>query len=139
MCSPSYFSLLATVVCSLTVGLFEQIFLTKEDISLHNWSWNFYQLKQFQYTTRPICYNKRVKKIYARTFVTFYFSLSSSIQCLPFVGIRSYSTQGSISRRMGQMYLSIVKEYFSVLMNNTPPKSFSVDFICFKYCFWFGI
>ena len=26
-----------------------------------------------------------------------------------------------------------------VLMNNTPPNSFSVDFIHFKYCFLFGI
>ena len=81
----------------------------------------------------------RVKNIYARTFVTFYFSLGSSIQCLLFVGIRSYSTQDSVCRRMEQMYLSIVEEYFSVLMNNTSPKSFSFDFICFKYCFWFGI
>ena len=39
---------------------------------------------------------------------------------------------------MGQMYQSIVKQYFSVevthnlgiaLMNNTPPKNFPVDFI----------
>ena len=42
------------------------------------------------------------------------------------------------------MYLSVVQQYFSVevthnaritLMNNTPPKSFYVDFIHFKFVF----
>ena len=45
---------------------------------------------------------------------------------------------------MGQMYLSIMEEYFSVdvshnlriaLMNNTPPKSFPVDFMHFNIVF----
>ena len=65
-----------------------------------------------------------------------------------FVGIRSYFIQRNACRKMGQMHLSIVEEYFSVevthslripLMNKTPPQSFSVDFIHFKYWFKFGI
>ena len=68
----------------------------------------------------------------------------SPIQCLLSVVIWSYFIQCDVCRKMGQMYLSIVEEYFSVqvtrnllivLMNNTPPKSFSVDFIHFKYFF----
>ena len=51
-------------------------------------------------------------------------------------------------KKMGQLYLSIVEKYFSVevthnlhifLMNNTPSKSYSVDFIHYKYCFPFHI
>ena len=89
-----------------------------------------------------------LKKVDARRFVTFYISLRSSIQCQLSYGIRSYFTQGNVFRKMGQMYLSIVEKYISrevthnlyfFLMNSTPSKSFSVDFIHFKYCFQFGI
>ena len=85
-----------------------------------------------------------VGKVYPRRFVTFYFLLGSSIQCLLSVGIRSYFIQRNICRKTGKMYLFIVEEYFSVevrhnlritLMKNTPRKSFSFDFIHFKYCF----
>ena len=62
----------------------------------------------------PICYNERVKNVYVRTFTIFSFSLGSFIQCLLSVGIRSYFTQRDVCRKMGQMYLSIVEEYFSV-------------------------
>ena len=84
------------------------------------------------------------KRVYAKRFVTFYFLFGSSIQFLLSVGIRSYFTQGDVCRKMGRMYLSIVEEYFSVevthnlrsaLMNSAPLRSFSVDFIHFKYCF----
>ena len=77
-----------------------------------------------------ICYNEQVKKVYARRFVTFYLLLGSSIQCLLSVGIRGYLTQGNVCRKIEQMYLSIMEEYFSVevthtipitLMNNAPP------------------
>ena len=105
--------------------------------------------KSFRYTKQPsICYNERVKKVFVRSFEIFYFLLGSSIQCLLFVGIRSYFAQRDIVGRWGQIYLSIVKEYFSVevthnlpitLVNDAPPKRFSVDFIHFEYCFWFGI
>ena len=73
-----------------------------------------------------------LKYLYTKRIVTFYFCLGSSVQCLLSVEIRSYFTQ------------SIVKEYFSgdlthnlpnALINNTPLKSFSVDFIHFEYCF----
>ena len=76
--------------------------------------------------------------------VTLYFLLGSSIQCLLSVGIRSYFTQRDVCRKMRQMYLSIVEEYFSVevthnlcigLINTSP----FVDFTqFFKYYFWFG-
>ena len=46
--------------------------------------------------------------------VTFYFLLGSSIQCLLSVGTWSYLTQRERCRKMGQIYLSIVEEYFSV-------------------------
>ena len=77
--------------------------------------------------------DKLIKKVCARRFVTFYFVADSSIQCLLSVGIRSYFTQRNVCRKMGQMYLSIVEEYFSIevaqnlciaLMNNTPSKKF---------------
>ena len=98
-----------------------------------NWCWNFYQHKYFRYKKPPTSYNEQVRKICARRFVTFYFLLVSSIQCVLSVGIRSYFTQRNVCRKIGQMYLSIVKEYFSVevthnlritWMNNTPPKKF---------------
>ena len=104
--------------------------------------------KQFQYTKPSICYNERVKKVYARRFATFYFLLGSSIQCLLSIEIRSYFTQHDVCRKMGQMYLSIVQECFSVevthnlriaSINDASPKSFSVDFIHFKSCFQLGI
>ena len=70
--------------------------------------------QKFRYTKPPICCNEQVKKACARRVVTFYFLLGSSIQCLLSVGIRSYFTQRDVCRKMGQMYLSIVEEYFSV-------------------------
>ena len=88
------------------------------------------------------------QRVSAKRFVTFCFLFGSSIQFLLSVGIRSYFTQGDVCRKMGRMYLSIVEEYFSVevthnlriaLMNKAPPRSFSVDFIHFKYCFQFSI
>ena len=62
----------------------------------------------------PICYNERVKKVYARRFATFSFLLSSSIQCLLSIRIRSYFAQREVCRKMGQMYLSVVDQFFSV-------------------------
>ena len=62
-----------------------------------------------------------------------YFLLGSSIQCLLSVGIRSYFTKRDVCRKMRQMYLSIVEEYFSVedthnlrigLINTSPKKLF---------------
>ena len=76
---------------------------------------------------------------------TFYLIVLSSFY---FVGIRSYFTQGHVCRKMGRMNLSIVEEYFSdevthnlriIIMNNAPPKRFSVDFMRFKYSFSFSI
>ena len=46
--------------------------------------------------------------------VKFYFLPGSSIQCLHSVGTWSYFTQRELCRKMGQIYLSIVEEYFSV-------------------------
>ena len=37
--------------------------------------WKFSQYKQFRYTKSLICYNERIKKVYARRFVAFYFYL----------------------------------------------------------------
>ena len=61
------------------------------------------------------------------------------MQCLLSVGIRSYFTQCDVCKKMLQC--TSVEEYFSVevthyscinlLINNTPLKSFSVDFILF--------
>ena len=88
-------------------------------------------------------YNEQVKKVNARRFVTFCFLLGSSIQCPLFVGFEATSHK-AICRKIGQMHLSIVEEYFSVelrhnfhiaLISNTPLKRFTVDFIHFKYCF----
>ena len=56
----------------------------------------------------------KLKLNVARRVVTFYFLLGSSIQCLLSAGIWSYFTQRDVSRKMWQMYLSIVEEYFSV-------------------------
>ena len=62
--------------------------------------------------------------------MTFYLLLGSSIQCLLSVGIRGYLTQDNVCRKIEQMYLSIMEEYFSVevthtipitLMKNAPP------------------
>ena len=55
----------------------------------------------------------KLKKLCARK-VAFFNLLGSSIQCLLFVGIRSYFTQHDVCKKMGQMHLSIVEEYFSV-------------------------
>ena len=75
----------------------------------------------------------KLKKVCARMVVTFYFLLGSSIQCLLSVGIRSYFTKRDVCRKMRQMYLSIVEEYFSVedthnlrigLINTSPKKLF---------------
>ena len=77
--------------------------------------------------------NKLKKSLCQEVCVTFYFVVGSSIQCLLSVGIRSYFTQHDVCRKMGQMYLSIVEEYFSVevkrnlriaLINNTQSKKF---------------
>ena len=54
-----------------------------------------------------------LKKVDARRFVTFYILLRSSIQCLLFVEIRNYFTQGDVFRKMGQMHLSIAKKNIS--------------------------
>ena len=54
------------------------------------------------------------------------------------------ATQHDVYRKMGQMYLSVVEQYFLVnvtrnlsitLIINTPSKSFSIGFTHFKYCF----
>ena len=88
-----------------------------------------------------ICYNERVKKIYARRFVIFSFSLGNFIHCLRSVGIRSYFTQRDVCRKSSSQYFSVeVKHNLHIaLINNTPPNSFSVDFIHFKYRLQFGI
>ena len=55
------------------------------------------------------------------------------MQRLISIGIRSYCTQRDVCRKMGQMYLSLVEEYFPIegthnlriaLMNSTPSKVF---------------
>ena len=54
------------------------------------------------------------------------------------------ATQHDVYRKMGQMYLSVVEQYFLVnvthnlsiaLIINTPSKSFSIGFTHFKYFF----
>ena len=79
----------------------------------------------------------------SRKFVTFYFLLGSSIQCLLSVGIRSCLTQRDVCRKIGQMHLSIVEEYFTVEVSHNSqfmyrfnvqtlhPKSFFADFTQF--------
>ena len=78
-----------------------------------------------------------------RRFVTFDFLLGSSIQCLLSVGIRSCLTQRDVCRKIGQMHLSIVEEYFTVEVSHNSqfmyrfnvqtlhPKSFFADFTQF--------
>ena len=63
-----------------------------------------------------------LKKVYARRFVTFYFLLGSSMQCLLSVGIRM---------RIALMNNAPPKLYLVNLLNN----AWSVYFIHFKYCF----
>ena len=87
----------------------------------------------------PICYNERVKKVHSRFEI--FFSLGNFIQCLLSVGIQSHFTQRDVYRKSSSQYFSVeVKHNLHIaLMNNTPPNSFSVDFIHFKYRFQFGI
>ena len=91
-------------------------------------STNNVDAQSLQFVTR-----NKFKKVCVRGFVTFYFVLGSSIQCVLSVGIRSYFAQRDVCRKMGQIYLSIAEEYFPVevthnlrisLMNNTSSKKF---------------
>ena len=85
----------------------------------------------------PICYNERVKKVSARRFAIFSFSPGNFIQCLLSVGIQSYFTQRDVCRKSSSEYFSVeVKHNLHIaLVNNTPPNSFSVEFVHFKYHF----
>ena len=83
----------------------------------------------------PICYNERVKKVYARRFAIFSFSLGSFKQCPLFIRTWSYFMLRDVCRKSISIFLLRWNNLHIALMNNTPPNSFSVDFIHFKYFF----
>ena len=56
--------------------------------------------------------NKLKKLVPGRLVFSIYLVVPYSVYF--FVGIRSYFTQHDVCKKMGQMHLSIVEEYFSV-------------------------